>query len=72
MPDLNVHIASVHEGKKPFKCEICYVQFEVENELNEHMCHSCEKPATHFCKSCDQNLCKHHRSLQKYKFYKES
>ena len=22
------------------------------------MCHSCEKPATHFCKSCDQNLCK--------------
>ena len=23
MPDLNVHIASVHEGKKPFKCEIC-------------------------------------------------
>ena len=22
------------------------------------MCYSCEKPATHFCKTCDQNLCK--------------
>ena len=67
---------SVHKGKKPFKCEICDVQFELKHELNEHiasvheeenqsahndcviMCHSCEKPATHFCKSCDQNLCK--------------
>ena len=74
--DLNLHIASVHEGKKPFKCEICDDQFELKHELNEHiasvheeenqsahndcmiMCHSCEKPATHFCKSCDQNLCK--------------
>ena len=37
MPDLNEHIASVHEGKKPFQCEMCDVQFELELELNEHI-----------------------------------
>ena len=37
MPDLNEHIASVHEGKKPFHCEMCDVQFELELELNEHI-----------------------------------
>ena len=35
--DLNLHIASVHEGKKPFKCEICDDQFELKHELNEHI-----------------------------------
>ena len=32
-----MHIASVHEGKKPFKCEICDDQFELKHELNEHI-----------------------------------
>ena len=35
--DLNLHIASVHEGKKPFKCEICDDQFKLKHELNEHI-----------------------------------
>jgi len=30
-------VTSVHEGKKPFKCEICDVQFGVKHGLNEHV-----------------------------------
>ena len=37
MPNQNLHIASVHEGKKPFKCEICDDQFELKHELNEQI-----------------------------------
>ena len=44
---LNEHIASVHEEENQSAHNDCMI-----------MCHSCEKPATHFCKSCDQNLCK--------------
>ena len=45
--ELNEHIASVHEEENQSAHNDCMI-----------MCHSCEKPATHFCKSCDQNLCK--------------
>ena len=57
--DLNLHIASVHEGKKPFKCEICDDQFELKHELNEHIAsvHEEENQSAHndfeqFLKSC--------------------
>ena len=57
--DLNLHIASVHEGKKPFKCEICDDQFELKHELNEHIAsvHEEEIQSAHndfeqFLKSC--------------------
>ena len=44
--ELNEHVISVHEEDQSAHndCKI--------------MCHSYEKPATHFCKSCDQNLFK--------------
>ena len=64
--ELNQHISSVHDG-----C-ITMVNNETlnhektlitDNDLSHHndgmiMCHGCEIPATHFCKSCNQNLCK--------------
>ena len=30
-------VTSIHEGKKPFKCEICDVQFRVKHGLNDHV-----------------------------------
>ena len=64
--ELNQHISSVHDG-----C-ITMVNNEtlnheknviIDNDLSPHndgmiMCHGCEIPATHFCKSCNQSLCK--------------
>ena len=31
------HIASVHEGKKPYKCEICHVSFTQKGSLKKHI-----------------------------------
>ena len=61
------------EKKKPYQCDICHARF-TENELfidhlssvhegNKHdegiqMCHKCSQLATHFCKTCQNKLCK--------------
>ena len=34
---LNSHVASVHEGKKPFKCEICTATFMQKGGLNSNV-----------------------------------
>ena len=43
---LNSHIASVHEGKKPFKCDICNASFTKTGNLNRHVAsiHERKKP----------------------------
>ena len=53
MPDLNEHIASVHEGKKPFKCDKCESCFNLKKDLNVHVAsvHEGNKPFQ--CKMCD-------------------
>ena len=33
---LNRHITSVHEGIKPFKCNICEANFARKSHLNEY------------------------------------
>ena len=33
---LNIHIAFVHEGKRPFKCNICSANFSEKKNLNGH------------------------------------
>ena len=35
--NLKIHIAAVHEGKKPFKCSICDFKFSVKRNLTRHM-----------------------------------
>ena len=35
--NLNVYIASVHERKKPFKCEFCNNTYSRKNSLNQHI-----------------------------------
>jgi hypothetical protein len=60
--------------KKTFECEVCNAEFtektlfivdhvSAEHEGNKHdegvqMCHKCSQLATHFCKTCQNNLCK--------------
>ena len=64
--ELNQHISSVHDGcitmvnNETLNHEKTVI---IDNDLSPHndgmiMCHGCEIPATHFCKSCNQNLCK--------------
>ena len=43
---MNKHIASVHEEKKPFKCDICDAKFANKPNLNRHIAaiHNGKKP----------------------------
>ena len=31
------HVASVHEGKKPFKCDICDYKFSQKTSMKSHV-----------------------------------
>ena len=35
--NLNIHIATVHEGKKAFKCDICHSRFGKKVCLKRHV-----------------------------------
>ena len=63
----------VHENQKQFECDICDAKFKdeaflthhfsTEHEGNKHdegvqICHKCPHLATHFCKTCENKLCK--------------
>ena len=37
MGSLKIHIASIHEGKKPFKCNICEKGFTKKVTFNGHI-----------------------------------
>ena len=47
---------SVHEGKKPFKWDLCDVKFEIKHKLNEHIAsvHEGKKPLK--CDKCESYL----------------
>ena len=44
---MNVHIATVHQGKKPFKCEICHAAFGEKSKMKKHIAH--KNMANVFC-----------------------
>ena len=35
--NLNIHISSVHNGRKPIECEICPMNFESKKDYKEHI-----------------------------------
>ena len=53
---LNKHIASVHEGKEPFKCNICNSSFTQKGQMNGHVAlvHEGKKPFK--CSICDTSF----------------
>ena len=46
MGSLKIHIASIHEGKKPFKCNFCDSCFSHKGNMNQHIAsiHEGKKP----------------------------
>ena len=34
---MNNDVATVHEGKKQFKCDICNTKFGIKSDLNRHV-----------------------------------
>ena len=34
---MNLHVTSVHDGKKPFECEFCDKSFSKKSVLNKHI-----------------------------------
>ena len=54
--ELKKHIATVHEGVKPFKCSNCDVSFSRKNSLTRHIAstHAGKKPLK--CSICDALL----------------
>ena len=34
---MTIHVASVHEGKKPFKCDVCGYRLSQKGSLKRHV-----------------------------------
>jgi len=53
---LNKHVDSIHEGKKPFQCDICQKSFTQKASMTTHILtiHEGEKP--HHCEICDERV----------------
>ena len=50
------HIASIHEGKKPFQCNICDATFVGKGGLNRHVASVHEKKKPFQCSICDSSF----------------
>ena len=49
------HIASVHEGKKPFKCDISDYSCFQKSSMSEHVTSVHEGKKSFKCDICDNN-----------------
>ena len=50
------HVAIVHEGKKPFKCDICDARFSRKDPLNVHIASIHEEKKPFNCEICDKKF----------------
>ena len=50
--NLNVHVASVHEGKRPFECNLCVKKFTLKANLNIHIASVHEGRRPFECDKC--------------------
>ena len=48
---MKIHVATVHEGKKPFKCEVCDYKWYQKSSLENNVAsvHTGNKPFTCVC-----------------------
>ena len=53
---MNQHVSSVHEQRKPFKCDICDYKCSKKSKMNHHVAsvHGGKKPIK--CNICDANF----------------
>ena len=51
--NMNVHVASAHEGKKPFKCAICGYRCSRNSNLKRHVASVHEENKPFKCDICD-------------------
>ena len=56
--NLNGHIAAVHEGRKPFKCNTCDACFSYKQYLDGHIAAVHERKKLFKCNFCDANFAK--------------
>ena len=47
------HIESVHEGKRPYKCDHCELRFEEKSKMKNHVSVVHDKQKSFNCGSCD-------------------
>ena len=53
---VNQHVATVHEKKKQFKCDICTVNFRQKGSLNIHIATIHEGKKKFQCAICNANF----------------
>ena len=51
--NMKSHVASFHEGKKPFKCDICDHSFSQKRDLNTHVASVHEEKKQFKCDICN-------------------
>ena len=51
-----IHVATIHEGKKTFICDICNAKFRLMGELNVHVSTVHEGKKQFQCEICDANF----------------
>ena len=53
---MNNHVATVHEGKKQFQCDICSANFGEKGSLNKHVATVHEGKKEFKCDICNANF----------------
>ena len=52
---MKIHIASVHEGKKPFNCELCNYSCSENSRMKKHIASAHEGKKPFKCDFCNYN-----------------
>ena len=58
--NLNLYIRTVHEGMKPYSCEICDYRFTAPKQLSIHVATVHEGKKLFGCKICGKELTSNH------------
>ena len=53
---MKTHIASVHEGKKRFQCDICFTGFKQTSKLKLHISEVHEGKRPYSCEICQKTF----------------
>ena len=61
--NLNTHVATVYEGKKQFKCDICDSKFGVKGKLNVHVTTVLEGKKQFKCDICNVEFTTKHNMI---------